>query len=130
MAKLLIRVGDDVSDDAFTDMQLLKHGDVVAVAEDSHEWGGAEIALSCFRDIQLPGPRSDYVHLLEAEPATIDDFYPKSLLRIPGMITRLSRNPAIKGGKRRPRKHNLDDTNTVSRKPAIAHLKRRTPDAN
>lgn len=128
MAKILIRVGDDVNADAFTDMQLLKHGDVVAVAEDSHEWGRREISSPNFRNITVTGPRSDFAYLLNAEPATLDDFYPGSLLAVPGMIARLSGTPAVRAGTRRTRIHCLADDNSVERKLATASIKRRTPD--
>lgn len=127
MAKILIKVGDQPHEDEFTEMQMLQHGDVVAVAEDDHVWGRSERSSPNFRDIDVPGAREDWVHLLDHDPATITDFFPLSILKIPGMMTKLSTHPSIRGGKRSERAKKINDDDTIERKISRVPKRRRKP---
>ena len=129
MARLLIRVGDDTHADDWTNSQLLKHGDVVAVAEDSHVWGSDELSLPLFRNIQVPGPRSDYMYLLDKEPAEVEDRFPPVFSAIRRNKLKLINSEEVRGKYRRPRNWKLSDTNVPERKSSEQNVGRRNRNA-
>lgn len=69
MARAVIMVHDRISSDPYLDVGILKQGDFVTVMEDDHRWSEYELALPCFKFIDIPGARvSDLSAFLVQEP--------------------------------------------------------------
>jgi len=119
MAKLLVFDRDNTHLDPVKDREgAYKIGDVVYVAEDSHEYSAKE-QQAPFRVVTLPGPAADYEYLRAGEPRTPKDDNPRSMLR----ITRLMRALLIgdkynPGRSRRRRWYKIEaDNTTITQKP-------------
>lgn len=97
--------------------------DPIAIAEDGFTgWGARELDTARFRIVTLPGNRADYLELLDPEPATVRDIYPRSLLRIRRLRLRLSVETKKSDSPRAYRRQRLrtmaGDTPAIKRIPA------------
>ena len=116
MAQLLVFTRDNTHPDPAEDYKEFKIGDVVAVADDAHVWGAAELAYP-FRVVSVVGLRSAYSHLLKPEPATLRDIYPRSLLQVRRLRYAFGLDFKKNSGRvRRMRKHTISASNIISQK--------------
>ena len=83
----------------------VRKSDVVVVAEDSHVWGSAELQHP-FRVVHVTGTKAQWDYLTEAEPATLRDRYPRSMLQIKRL--QMSMMKELRGETRRRRKYTAD----------------------
>jgi len=119
MAKLLVFDRDNIHPDPVKDREgAYKTGDVVYVAEDSHEYSAKE-QQAPFRVVTLPGPASDYQYLRNGEPRTPKDDSPKSMIRITRLMRALLTGDKYSPGQsRRRRWHKIEsDDTTITQKP-------------
>ena len=114
MAQLLVFNRDNIHADPKTDAKgCYKNGDVVVVAEDTHQFGTAE-KKHPFSIVQVPGVAAYYQHLLESEPATLRDKYPRSMIAIKRLHPKMQKE--IRKDIRVRRKYSVDRKGTASQK--------------
>jgi len=59
MCEILIKAGNNKSNDSQLDKQMYKNGDIVFVADDGHEWSDLELDTSVFNVEKIPGINKD-----------------------------------------------------------------------
>ena len=111
MAQILIKNRDATGGP--TDFQL---DDVVMVAEDSHIWGTKELDPTRFRIVVQPGPRSNYLHLLSPEPASLRDVYPRTMVEVRRLQPAM-RHAVRQAPDKTQRAYKADLLGNITRKP-------------
>ncbi len=116
MAQLLVFMRDNTSPRPEETIREFKTDDPIAVAEDTHVWGRRELQFP-FRVVSVLGDRSEWVYLLESEPVTARDVYPRSLIH----LFRLRRAIQVEAKKiqmpfRRRRIHSVGLDGSITRK--------------
>jgi len=109
MAELIVVMQSHQHPDPKVDREgAYKAGDVVDVREDGFDWGRPDATFEPkFKIVRMPGiPVADLQHLIESEPETLRDRYPRAFLRIKRLAPALQKT--IRGGIRRRRKYSFD----------------------
>ena len=91
-------------------------GDVIAVAEDEHQWGSDELRFP-FRVVHVPGPRSEWAYLNEAQPETLRDRYPASMLAVKRLHPSMQKQ--VRGGEHSPRQWAVNAQDQIIKKQVI-----------
>lgn len=116
MCELLVRVFDKTNPDCpYHDAQCTKRGDVIAVADDGHRWGGAELTHPDWRIVKVPGvPREAATGFLAPE-LNDDPANPSRVLQARAFTFDLYANPtdldSLMAAK--TRKPKLQDPNVI-----------------
>lgn len=92
-------------------------GDIVMVAEDSHQFGAKELDPAVFRVLSIPGTRAQFEHYLSVEPAAMRDMFPASFIASRKYHHVLARITRDEGSIRKQRRYFVGPGDAVQTKP-------------
>lgn len=115
MAQLLIFTSNNFAPRGQDDELEHKEGDVIAVAEDTHVWGAAEV-VPPFRVVSKPGTRADYAYLLDRDAGQIRGIFPRSHFGNRRYLLSTALQPQVREKPGRPRKWRVDSGDNIIRK--------------